>query len=101
MGNYSRFIRPGFVRLETQGSTETLKVSAYRSADDRRWVLVAVNQAGHPVTIQLSAINGQLPGQTEQFETSEQHNLEAVGSGSAQEAWTLAPMSVTTLVLDR
>ena len=101
MGNYSRFIRPGFVRLETQGSTETLQVSAYRSADDRRWVLVAVNQADWPVTIQLSAINGQLPGQIEQFETSEQHNLEAVGSGSAQEAWTLAPMSVTTLVLDR
>jgi O-glycosyl hydrolase len=101
MGNYSRFIRPGFVRLETQGSTETLQVSAYRSADDRRWALVAVNQADHPVTIQLSAINNQLPGQAEQFETSEQHNLEAVGLGSAQEAWTLAPMSVTTLVLDR
>jgi O-glycosyl hydrolase len=101
MSNYSRFIRPGFVRLETQGSAETLQVSAYRSKDDGRWVVVAVNQADQPVTVQLSAINGDLPAHAEQYETSEQHNLELVDSGSSQVLWTLAPMSVTTLVLDR
>jgi O-glycosyl hydrolase len=101
MGNYSRFIRPGFVRLETQGGNDTLLVSAYRSTDDQRWVLVAVHQGDQPVTIQLSTVNGQLPVKVEQFETSGQHNLESIGLRPAQGRWTLAPMSVTTLVMDR
>ena len=55
MGNYSRFIRPGFARLETQGGDDTLQVSAYRSKDDQRWVVVAVNLANQPVKLKLKA----------------------------------------------
>jgi len=101
MGNYSRFIRPGFVRLETQGSSDTLKVSVYRSADDQRWAVVAVNLANQPVSLQLQVINGKLPAQFEQYETSAQYNLALIGSWSTQGTWNLAPLSVTTLVLDR
>lgn len=101
MGNYSRFIRPGFVRLETLGGSETLLVSAYRSADDQRWVVVAVNLSKDPVNIQLQATNSQLPAQGEQFETSEAADLTSRHAGAAAETWTLAPLSVTTLVLDR
>jgi O-glycosyl hydrolase len=101
MGNYSRFIRPGFVRLDVQGGSDVLQVSAYRSADDQRWVLVAVNLSKQPVELQLQAINGQLPVQAEQYETSEQFDLALVGSGPVQGSWPLAPLSVTTLVLDR
>jgi O-glycosyl hydrolase len=101
MGNYSRFIRPGDVRLETQGGSDTLLVSAYRSAEDQRWVVVAVNLSKEPVNIQLEAVNGQLPSMGEQFETSEQSDLTSLHSGAAGETWTLSPLSVTTLVLDR
>lgn len=101
LGNYSRFVRPGFVRLETQGGSETLLVSAYRSADDQRWVLVAVNLANQPAHLELEAVNGQLPTQVEQFETSEQSDLAALRSGLAQDTWVAAPLSVTTLVLNR
>lgn len=101
MGNYSRFIRPGYVRLDTQSGSDTLSVSAYRSADDQRWVVVAVNLSKDPVNIQLDAMNGQLPSKGEQFETSEQSDLALMQHGSSGETWTLAPLSVTTLVLDR
>jgi hypothetical protein len=64
-------------------------------------VLVAVNLSKQPVELQLQAINGQLPVQAEQYETSEQFDLALVGSGPVQGSWPLAPLSVTTLVLDR
>jgi O-glycosyl hydrolase len=101
LGNYSRFIRPGFVRLGTSGSSETLLVSAYRSADNQRWVVVAINLANQPASLMLEILNGQMPSQVEQIETSEQYDLEAVGSGPSQGPWILTPLSVTTLVLDR
>jgi len=101
MGNYSRFIRPGFVRLLAQGGSETLLVSAYRSADDQRWVVVAVNLSKDPASIRFDVTNGQLPAQGEQFETSEKADLTSLHTGAAAETWLLAPLSVTTLVLDR
>lgn len=101
MGNYSRFIRPGFVRLETQGGDDALLVSAYRSADDQRWVVVAVNLANEPAILKLEAVQGQLPDSVQQFETSEQFDLSSVVSETASGTWSLAPQSVTTLVMDR
>jgi len=101
LGNYSRFIRPGFVRLETQGGDDTLLVSAYRSADDQRWVVVAVNLANVPVVLKLEALQGQLPDSVQQVETSEQFDLSLVESRTESGTWTLAPLSVTTLVMDR
>lgn len=101
LGNYSRFIRPGFVRLDTQGGNDVLQVSAYRSADNNRWVIVIINLADQPVDVQLEALNGQLPPRAERYETSDPFNLAMVGSGAVHELWTLAPSSVTTFVLNR
>ncbi len=101
LGNYSRFIRPGFVRLETQNASEHLLVSAYCSADNQRWVIVAVNLADQPTEIRLDVVNDRLPIHAEWFETSEELNLALVGAAFLQNSWTLAPLSVTTLVLDR
>jgi len=101
MGNYSRFVRPGFVRFEAQGGDDTLLVSAYRSPDDRRWVVVAVNLSDQAVNLQLDVLNGQLPTQVEQFETSEQSDLVSMESKDGSTSWALAPLSVTTLVMDR
>lgn len=101
LGNYSRFLRPGFVRLETQGGDDTLLVSAYRSADARRWVVVAANLAKQPVTLRLEAVNGEMPDSIARYETSEYMNLDFVESQAEPQQWVLAPQSVTTLVMDR
>lgn len=101
MGNFSRFIRPGFVRMETQGGNDALQISAYRSEDDQHWVVVAINLANKPIDLQLSTINGKLPDHFDQYETSEQLDLALVQSGTKQESWLLAPLSVSTLVMER
>jgi O-glycosyl hydrolase len=105
MGNYARFIRPGFVRVEAVNETgaegETLQVSAYRSPDDQRWVVVAVNHADRPVDLQFAAADDLLPLRAEQFETSAQADLAMVADGPTASTWRLAPESVTTFVLYR
>ncbi len=100
MGNYSRFIRPGFVRMDALGSDETLLVSAYHSADNKRWVVVTTNLSSSPVQIHLDAPQGSLPAKASLYETSENNDLSLSTTGSAQDAWTLAPLSVTTIVLE-
>ncbi len=62
LGHYSRFIRPGYVRvgikredgLEAMEAANRELVSAYRSPDGRELVIVAVNWRQHPVTLSLS-----------------------------------------------
>jgi O-glycosyl hydrolase len=100
MGNYSRFIRPGFVRVDTQGGDETLLVSAYRSADKSRWVVVATNLSSNPVQVRLDAPQASLPAKASLYETSDNSDLAQSAAGSAQDTWTLAPLSVTTIVLE-
>lgn len=101
LGNFSRFVRPGYVRVESAGGSDTLLLSAYRAPDDQRWVIVAVNLANEPAQIRLEARHGQLPAQVEQYETSAAHDLTLLRRGLAQDLWTIAPLSVTTLVLSR
>jgi O-glycosyl hydrolase len=100
MGNYSRFIRPGFVRLDVRGGSEALLVSAYRSADSKRLVVVATNLTALPIKVRLGALQGSLPGTANLYETSADSDLTLLATGSAQEPWTLAPLSVTTIILE-
>lgn len=101
LGNYARFVRPGFARIQTQGSSDQLLVSAYRSPDNERWVVVAVNLADEALEIRLEAPGSKLPVHVEVYETSAEADLALMGTGFLQNAWTLSPQSVTTLVLDR
>ena len=62
LGNYSRFLQPGAVRVATRRSDEAspeeaargLMVSAYRAADEERGVVVAVNQERRERALHLS-----------------------------------------------
>jgi len=101
LGNYSRYIRPGYIRMETSGGSDALLVSAYRSPDNNQWVVVAINFSSQPISLSLEALHGTLPAQASQYETSDLNSLALVAQHPAQEPWMLAPLSVTTLVLDR
>ena len=62
LGNYSRFLQPGAVRVAARRSDEAspeeaargLMVSAYRAADEERVVVVAVNQERRERDLHLS-----------------------------------------------
>ncbi|HDQ26032.1 MAG TPA: hypothetical protein ENN43_04720, partial [bacterium] len=55
MGNYSRFIRPGYYRVDaTANPTTNIYVTAYRSPGSDRYVIVAVNTGGSVVNQSFS-----------------------------------------------
>lgn len=94
-GNYSRFIRPGFTRVEAAiTASSPLKVTVWQGSD--AWVLVVINNEAAPVTVDLA-----LPEHREAqvYETSEACNLQQVYAGNAIDQYTFAAQSVTTVVL--
>jgi len=98
MGNYSRFVRPGYTRIDAGSSLNTLQVTAYRAADKQQLVLVINNTAAKASAVQLTGIPAEYK-HVAVYETSADKNLETVYSGPLPQTVTLAPLSVTTLVL--
>jgi glucuronoarabinoxylan endo-1,4-beta-xylanase len=49
MGNYSKFVRPGFHRVGVTNHTTAL-ITAYKDPEDDNFVIVAANPTGWPVT---------------------------------------------------
>lgn len=96
LGNYSRFIRPGYTRVDAATLISGLFVTAYLSEDGSRLVLVAINPGEAAVQAQLS-----IPGSfkhTAVYETSAQNSLVELSNGPAVKSYSFAPESVTTLV---
>jgi len=105
LGNFSRFVRPGAVRLDVEGKMEVdgLMLSAYKNTDGTL-AIVAINygKEDRPVSIDLS----QLSTSNFQFSTStayrtsdvEGENLRNVGEVDLKNA-VLPARSVTTLII--
>lgn len=89
---YSRFVRPGAVRVEATAADPALKVSAFRNPDGTR-VVEALNTATAPVTW-----NG-VRGRATAYLTDEANSLtpSPVTGGTV----ILRPRALTTIVIDR
>lgn len=102
LGNYSRFVRPGAVRLAAQlddhpAGPSALLVSAYRSADGRQLITVIVNDADAPASLRLALAGRQL-GTSQPYTTSAAGDLRPGPSVPAGQALPVAPRSITTVV---
>ncbi|RZK53540.1 MAG: xylanase, partial [Hymenobacter sp.] len=102
LGNYSRFVRPGAVRL-TATLADSVRagqplVSAYRSADGRQLITVVVNDYDTPATVQLELAGGPPPGSGQVFVTSATANLAPGPALGAGQPLAVAPRSIVTLV---
>lgn len=102
LGNYSRFIRPGAVRVETKADgrdldNKLLLASSYVDAANKQLITVVVNAGSNPVTMKME-VKGGAVREIQPYITSENKNL-APGSilKRAREV-KLEPKSVTTLV---
>jgi len=99
MGNYSRFVRPGYVRVEASCDNDALKISAFAKPDQGEFVIVAINDSDAAIDTGLSLTGiSDLP-QLTVYETSDEHDLHPVYSGSPKEQLSFQSRSVTTLVL--
>ena len=107
LGNFSRFVRPGAVRLDMEGNMEIdgLMLSAYKNTDGTL-AIVAINYSkeDRPISIdlsQLSTLNYQLSTITA-YRTSdvEGESLKNVGKVDLQKT-ILPARSVTTFVANK
>ena len=60
LGNYSFFIRPGYIRIDLQGADDldTLVASAYLAPDNSRIVAVYVNSSFEMLPVNISFLHG-------------------------------------------
>ena len=100
-GNFSRFIRPGFTRVEVIGAEQMHPVAFHGLVDGQeRLVLVMINDQPDPCTVPLE-------GDFEAFtamqvhETSDAHDLALVYDGPVQMEATVPGRAVVTVVLTK
>lgn len=107
LGNYSRFVRPGMYRIETerndglslQQSADKLMVSAYFDEKTQKMVLVAINYDTNPQEIELKFENFTSKVlRVKPYTTSGEDNLKAYPEVRANKKISLKARSITTLV---
>jgi glucuronoarabinoxylan endo-1,4-beta-xylanase len=99
LGNFSRFVRPGFYRVEVPLSpTPGLSLSAFTDPSSKALVVVAVNQTGSTLS-QRFLFDGVSTGSWQTWVTSADSNLTAGAAiaDGASVSYAFAPESVTTL----
>lgn len=97
-GNYTRYIRPGFVRVDISGG-DKLSAVAFTGEENgkKKLVVVVVNDQYESVDIRLDGDFGQYNGVIA-YETSSSRDLSQVAERIVNTAFTLTPRSVTTFV---
>jgi glucuronoarabinoxylan endo-1,4-beta-xylanase len=100
VGNFSKFVRPGFVVVGTTGSVSGVSVTAYENASTGAFVVVAINQnaSSTPLTVTL---NGLTASTVTPWETSAAYNLVAqtpITLTAGSFSTTLDASSVTSFV---
>ena len=100
LGNFSRFIRPGFKRIDL-ATTENRNFfgSAYISPDGKRLVAVYSNCSQKPVKIDTSIEGGFNASQIHSYTTSTSKSLLEASITDAKSI-LLDPQSITTIVYD-
>ena len=101
LGNYARFVRPGFMRVTTTGTTPAgVLVSAYQNPADGTVVVVAINSntSATPVSLYVSGV---VPCSMTPWVTSAADNLASkspITVSNARFSATLDAQSVTSFV---
>jgi glucuronoarabinoxylan endo-1,4-beta-xylanase len=100
MGNFSKFVRPGYVRVGTLGTVSGVSLTAYRNPSNGQCVLVAINTNGTTVTKQVGLLGlGSTPPTMTPHITDASNNLVTLSTVPVVRnifTASLAPNSVTT-----
>lgn len=98
MGQWSRYVRPGYVRVTTGSSPSNTYVSAFREVSTGNFAIVCINDTGSPVTLAVT-LSGATPGPVSVTRTSSTEDIATlstiVPAGSTIPV-TLAANSITS-----
>jgi glucuronoarabinoxylan endo-1,4-beta-xylanase len=101
LGNFSKFVRPGYARVDITGGVPTgVLLTAYKGTDGTV-VVVAINAGTASASVPISIAGGTAPGQVTPWVTSATDNLAsrtALAVSGASFTATLAGKTVTTFV---
>ncbi len=98
MGNFSKFVRPGFVRIGTTGAPTGVSLSAYRDPASGSIAVVAINTTAAAVSLSFD-LSGATASSLTPFTTSATLNLAAqtaITPSGGRFTATLPATSVTT-----
>jgi len=100
LGNFSKFVRPGFVVVGASGAPNGIAVTAYKNPSTGAFVIVAINQnaSNTPMTISLNGLTASTvtPWTTSaSLDLAQQSNLPVSGGSFTA---TLPASSVTSFV---
>jgi glucuronoarabinoxylan endo-1,4-beta-xylanase len=102
MGNYSKFVRPGYIAVEVSGNdNKDVLLSAYKSDDGKTVVVVAINQGSAAASPKIGFASGTAPASCTPTVTSAKDNLKdgtAVTVTDGQLTTSLDSKTVTTYV---
>ncbi len=99
MGNFSRFIRPGYRRFEVEHNSTVLRVVGCKSPDGGRLVVVVMNPGTESEEAELHFAKAGGANIFDAYETSKKRDLQAVSSGVRNNTYSFPAESVTTLVI--
>ena len=98
LGNWSKFVRPGFVRITTQGGPSGVYVSAFRDPVTKAFTVVAINSNSSAKTLGINFV-GASPGSVVPWRTSSTEDLSrltTLSPSGSRLSVTLAASSVTS-----
>jgi O-glycosyl hydrolase len=95
LGQFSRFVRPGWVRLEATNPVASVETTAFRDPGSTRFAVVLVNAGTEPVRLEISSPVPLAGGEI--YRTSATEDLKDVGAWSVGTEVTLPGQSVTTV----
>jgi O-glycosyl hydrolase len=75
MSNFSRFIKPGDVRVESVSAHEDVLVTTFINEESNEYASVLINKGNAPLSVNLQGID--LSGDVAVFNTAENRNLQA------------------------
>jgi glucuronoarabinoxylan endo-1,4-beta-xylanase len=97
LGNYSKFIRPNYMRVDVTGAVPTgVLLSAYKGSDGTV-VIVAINKTTSSVTVPISFAGGTAPASMVPNVTSATDNLAAKTAVTLSGGTLMATLAGTTV----
>lgn len=98
LGNYSKFVRPGYIAVEVTGNSNAdVLLSGYKSEDGKTVVIVAINKGGSAATVPIGFAGGTAPASCTPNVTSASDNIKAGTAVTVSDGTLSAALAATTV----
>jgi glucuronoarabinoxylan endo-1,4-beta-xylanase len=101
MGNFSKFVRPGYVHVGISGAPSSVQIVPFANPSDGTTVIVAMNSGSSAQQVSFFVAGSGWPASVTPYETSSSADLAAgspISVSGGRFSASLSPQSITTFV---